>query len=55
MTTEFVDAAELMGHVLGLPGYQFATIEHPVSSADDPHLRTLAATTLAQGVPLVLD
>ena len=35
MTTQFVSAAELMSRVLGMPGYRFAVIDHPVSSATD--------------------
>ena len=38
MTTRFVSAAETMGRVLGLPGYAFAVIDHPVSSATDQEL-----------------
>lgn len=33
MTEAFVDAAELMGRVLGADGYPFVTIEHPMASA----------------------
>ena len=33
MTSAFVDAAELMGRVLGADGYPFVTIEHPMASA----------------------
>ncbi len=33
MTSAFVDAAELMGRVLGADGYRFVTIEHPMASA----------------------
>ena len=54
MTTEFVDVAKLMGQVLGLSGYRFAVIEHPVSSAKDDRLRTFAEEALRQGVPMVL-
>ena len=35
MTSRFVSAAELMSNVLGAPGYKFAVIDHPVSSASD--------------------
>ena len=35
MTTRFVSAAELMARVLGFPGYAFAVIAHPISSASD--------------------
>ena len=48
MTTRFVSAAELMGRVLGMPGYPFAVIDHPVSSAADEALRAMARSTLAE-------
>lgn len=48
MTTRFVSAAELMSRVLGMPGYLFAVIDHPVSSADDAGLRAMARTTIGQ-------
>lgn len=38
MTSRFVSAAELMSNVLGAPGYKFAVIDHPVSSASDTEL-----------------
>ncbi len=43
MTTRFVSAADLMARVLGMPGYGFAVIPHPVSSANDAALRAMAA------------
>jgi hypothetical protein len=48
MTTRFVSAAELMSRVLGLPGYRFAVIEHPVSSATDAGLAARAQATIGQ-------
>ena len=48
MTTRFVSAAELMARVLGMPGYPFAVIPHPVSSADDGALRAMAAGTIQE-------
>ena len=39
MTTRFVSAAELMARVLGFPGYAFAVIPHPISSATDEPAR----------------
>jgi hypothetical protein len=54
MTTRFVSAAEMMGRVLGMPGYGFAVIDHPVSSASDAELRSRAEAALAQGVRLLL-
>jgi hypothetical protein len=54
ITTGFVDGAELMSGALGLPGYEFAIITHPISSATDEELRTKAADTLRQAAPLLL-
>ncbi|MBT3330373.1 MAG: hypothetical protein HOK21_15410 [Rhodospirillaceae bacterium] len=46
MTTNFVSAAELMSRVLGMPDYDFAIIDHPVSSATDAGLKAQANTTI---------
>ena len=54
MTTRFVSAAEMMGRVLGMPGYEFAVIDHPVSSATDADLADRAKAALAQGLKLLL-
>ena len=54
MTTRFVSAAEMMGKVLGMPGYAFATIEHPVSSASDAELAARARAALEQGCKILL-
>ena len=54
MTTRFVSAAETMGRVLGLPGYAFAVIDHPVSSATDGELAARARAALEQGVKLLV-
>ena len=43
MTSRFVSAAELMSNVLGAPGYKFAVIDHPVSSASHTELANKAA------------
>jgi hypothetical protein len=48
MTERFVSAAELMSRVLGMPGYRFAVIGHPVSSATDEGLAAMARATIAQ-------
>ena len=53
MTTRFVSAAELMARVLGMPGYQFVVIPHPVSSAVDDELRDMARIA-AEGVHRLL-
>ena len=42
MTSRFVSAAELMSNVLGAPGYKFAVVDHPVSSASDMELANKA-------------
>jgi hypothetical protein len=48
MTSRFVSAAELMSRVLGMPGYAFAVIDHPVSSATDDGLAAMARATIDQ-------
>ena len=47
MTRKFVSAADLMAKVLGMPGYDFAVIDHPVSSATDEELEARALQTMA--------
>jgi hypothetical protein len=54
MTEEFVSAAELMGQALGMPGYAFVTIEHPISSATDEQLAERARNAAAACVELLL-
>ena len=54
MTTRFVSAAELMARVLGMPGYPFVTIPHPVSSASDDAIRAMASITAAEVRRLLL-
>jgi len=54
MTTRFASAAETMGRVLGMPGYAFALIDHPVSSATDEELAARARAALEQGVKLLV-
>ena len=54
MTTRFVSAAELMARVLGFPGYAFAVIPHPISSADDAALRAAATAAVDQARRLLL-
>jgi len=54
MTTRFVSAAEMMSRVLGMPGYRFAIIDHPVSSASDAELAQRAIATLDQSRSLLM-
>jgi hypothetical protein len=53
MTTRFVSAADLMSRVLGMPGYAFAVIDHPVSSASDDTLAAMAQATIDQARALL--
>jgi len=54
MTTRFVSAAELMCRVLGMPGYAFAVIDHPISSASEETLAAAARSTVVQARRLLL-
>ena len=54
MTERFASAAELMAKVLGLPGYGFAVIGHPISSASDDVLASYARATVEQARRLLL-
>jgi hypothetical protein len=54
MTERFVSAAEMMSKVLGMPGYEFSTIEHPVSSATDDELKARARAAIEQGCKLLV-
>lgn len=48
MTDAFVSGAELMAGALGLAGYPFAVIAHPVASSTDAELEAKARHTLDQ-------
>jgi hypothetical protein len=54
MTTRFVSAAELMSRVLGMPGYRFAVIDHPLSNATDAELAAMARAAIEQARDLLL-
>ena len=54
MTSAFADGAELMGEACGAPGYPFAVIEHPISSATDEELLERAGEVVRQAEELVL-
>ena len=54
MTERFASAAELMAQVLGMPGYRFVTIGHPISSAPDDKLAAYARETVRQARDLLL-
>jgi hypothetical protein len=54
MTERFASAAEMMARVLGFPGYGFATIAHPISSATDAELGAMAAAVMGRVRGLLL-
>ena len=53
MTSAFVDGGELMAAALGVPGYRFAVIGHPISSASDTELEAKARAALEQARDLL--
>ncbi len=54
MTTRFVSGREMMSRVLGMPGYAFVVIDHPVSSATDAELEARARAAIEQGLPMLV-
>jgi hypothetical protein len=54
MTERFVSAAELMARALGMPGYEFAVIGHPISSASPDQLADHACRVVEQARHLLL-
>jgi len=54
MTTKFVSAAELMSRVLGVEGFAFVTITHPISSASDALLAERARAAVADSLRILL-
>ncbi len=55
MTAAFVDAAELMGRVLGADGYRFVTIEHPMASASAAELHQRGRRAADACLPLLVE
>jgi hypothetical protein len=53
MTSAFVDGAALMASTLGVAGYPFAVIDHPIASATDAQLEDKARSTIEQAVRLL--
>ena len=54
MTARFASAAELMARVLGMPGYEFVVIGHPISSASEETLADYARATVEAAHRLLL-
>ena len=48
ITTAFVDGSDRMAEVLGFPGYRYAIVTHPISSASADDLAVKAALTVRQ-------
>ena len=53
MTSAFVDGADLMAQALGIPGYRYVVISHPISSATEAELEAKARDTLEQARALL--
>jgi hypothetical protein len=53
ITTAFVDAADRMAEALGFPGYGFAIVSHPISSADREDLAVQADQAVRQAEKLL--
>lgn len=55
MTEQFVSAAQLMAQVLGAQGYDFVTIEHPISSASAQQLHERAIVAVEASARILCD
>jgi hypothetical protein len=53
ITSAFTDAAALMAQVCGMPGYGFAVVGHPISSAKEEELAAKARQALEQAEGLL--
>ncbi len=54
MTTKFVSAAELMARVLGVDGFPFVVIDHPISSASGEVLDRWARDAARESMDLLV-
>ena len=54
MTSAFVDAAELMARVQGVPLRPFSVIEHPIASADAKGIDERAQLAVAAVVEILV-
>jgi hypothetical protein len=54
MTDAFTGGAELMAAALGVAGYPFAIIRHPIASATDAQLEDKARRTIEQALRLLI-
>ncbi len=53
MTDRFAGTARVMAETLGLPGYPFAVVAHPISSDGDSELRAKAEEAVHQCVQIL--
>ena len=54
ITERFVQTAQAMAQVSGMPGFPFAVIPHPISNNSDVVLREKAATAVKQCVTILV-
>ena len=54
ITDRFVQTAQVMAQVSGMPDYPFAVIPHPISNNSDAVLREKAAAAVRQCVSFLL-
>ena len=54
ITERFVQTAQAMGQVSGMPGFPFAVIPHPISNNSDAVLREKAAAAVKQCVTILV-
>jgi hypothetical protein len=54
ITDQFVQMAQAMAQVSGMPGFPFAVIPHPISNNDDAVLREKAAEAVQQCVAILV-
>jgi hypothetical protein len=54
ITDRFVQTAQVMAQVSGMPGFPFAVIPHPISNNDDATLQAKAAAAVQQCVAILL-
>jgi hypothetical protein len=53
ITDRFVQTAQAMAQVSGLPGFPFAVIAHPIANNDDATLHTKATEAVQQCVTIL--
>jgi hypothetical protein len=54
ITDRFMQTAQVMAQVSGMPGFPFAVIPHPISNNDDALLRAKAAQAVQQCMAILL-